>query len=252
MHRSESPLPCRLLVEGADAGPRQMAVDEVLLEGAAEGRATLRFYRWSQPTLSLGYFQSASARRSHLASRACPLVRRQTGGGAILHDVELTYSLAIPRAHGLTGDSTFLYEAVHDAVIDVLSTFGVAARRRTAAEEIRGAAQPFLCFQRRTWGDVLLGDDKVCGSAQRRRRGAILQHGSLLLARSACAPELPGINEAGGVELDALELAKKWGPAIAGRLALKLSEAPLSTAERQAAERLKREKYDLDPWNRRR
>ena len=74
-----------------------MAVDETLLFDAAEnGTATLRFYSWDEPTLSLGYFQRYADREQHTASRTCAVVRRQTGGGAILHDRELTYSLALP------------------------------------------------------------------------------------------------------------------------------------------------------------
>ena len=77
-----------------------MAVDEALLLDAAEnGIATLRFYEWSEPTLSLGYFQRYDDRYSHAASRDCAIVRRQTGGGAILHDRELTYSLTLPASH---------------------------------------------------------------------------------------------------------------------------------------------------------
>ena len=104
MSQRQEPSPCRLIDDGAAIGARQMALDEALLESAAErGSATLRFYRWSEPTLSLGYFQDYAERDSHAASRNCALVRRQTGGGAILHDRELTYSLAIPRAHPWLG-----------------------------------------------------------------------------------------------------------------------------------------------------
>ena len=77
-----------------------MGVDEALLMDAVEnGVATLRFYQWSEPTLSLGYFQRYADREQHTASRNCAVVRRQTGGGAILHDRELTYSLALPANH---------------------------------------------------------------------------------------------------------------------------------------------------------
>ena len=74
-----------------------MAVDEVLLDAAAvREQLSLRFYGWSEPTLSLGYFQRVADRKQHIASRECPLVRRLSGGGAILHDDELTYSFATP------------------------------------------------------------------------------------------------------------------------------------------------------------
>ena len=194
-----------------------MAVDEVLLESAAdEWRTTLRFYQWSEPTLSLGYFQAYAARSEHAASRDCPLVRRQTGGGAILHDRELTYSLAVNCAHPLADDAARLYDAVHTALVDALAE--LRHSRAAAApkpKSRRGASPPFLCFERRAAGDVILAQSKICGSAQRRRRGAILQHGSLLLARSACAPQLPGVLELCAISLEMGEIASRWSREIA-------------------------------------
>lgn len=253
MVTAESLLPCRLMVEGPDRGARQMAVDEVLLESAArQPGATLRFYRWSEPTLSLGYFQAYAERDAHLASRDCIVVRRQTGGGAILHDRELTYSLAIPRAHPLAEDATRLYEAVHEALVRVLAAHGLAASRCTESHSAAPATQPFLCFQRRMRGDVLLGGVKICGSAQRRRRGAILQHGSLLLARSPYAPELSGILETGKMTTDTMNLAADWAREIGRNLSLALISGDLSPAEREAVRRLEGEKYAHALWIRRR
>src|SRR5438445_617792 len=84
--------PCRLIHDLPGDGPWNMAVDEALLEDAARsGRPTLRFYGWAEPTLSLGYFQPYAQRASHPPSSRCAVVRRPTGGGAILHDAELTY-----------------------------------------------------------------------------------------------------------------------------------------------------------------
>ncbi len=80
-----------LLLDPPAPGAWNMAVDEALLEDAAlERRCWLRFYRWQEPTLSLGYFQSYADRRQHPASSGCPAVRRTSGGGAILHDAEVT------------------------------------------------------------------------------------------------------------------------------------------------------------------
>jgi lipoate-protein ligase A len=247
-----TPLGCRLLIEGPGLGARQMAVDETLLETAAQTHlATLRFYQWSEPTLSLGYFQAIAERQQHAASQTCAVVRRQTGGGAILHDRELTYSLALPCAHPLAGDATSLYEAVHDALILVLASNGLAARRLATAGEV-SAAPPFLCFERRSVGDVLIADVKICGSAQRRRRGAILQHGSLLLARSPFAPQLHGLDELGDNPIEPGELIDTWRRAIGQSLGLAFEAGQLSPGEIASCVRLEREKYAHVDWTARR
>src|SRR5581483_3820230 len=88
---------CRVVFDAPRSGAWNMAIDEVLLErAAAQARPQLRIYAWEEPTVSLGYFQRIGERESHPPSRACPLVRRPSGGGAIVHDREITYALAIP------------------------------------------------------------------------------------------------------------------------------------------------------------
>jgi lipoate-protein ligase A len=253
MPAPDTQAPCRLMVDLPAAGAWNMAVDEVLLESAAEnGRCSLRFYRWSEPTLSLGYFQRAAQRAAHAASRDCPMVRRQTGGGAILHDQELTYSLAMPVAHPLAEDPVRLYSTAHEALVSVLARFGVQATLCIEPAELAAADQPFLCFERRSPGDVLLGKSKICGSAQRRRRGAILQHGSLLLERSRQAPELPGIKELSGQTPEVALLIEILRQELACRLRLALDSQAFSPAESAEAQELAQEKYRVADWNCRR
>ena len=187
-----------------------MAVDEALLEAAAEGQGTLRFYRWSEPTLSLGYFQQYPDRWQHEPSRQCAVVRRASGGGAILHDIELTYSLAVPAAHPLAADRLGCYRAMHAALVEALADWGVQAVVLQQADKESHHRQPFLCFQRRAPGDVLVDGVKIAGSAQRRCRGAVLQHGSVLLGRSAAAPELPGLANLSGKQVDHRQLLDAW------------------------------------------
>jgi len=246
-------LPCRLIVDSAAAGSWQMALDEVLLESAAERQAaSLRFYGWSEPTLSLGYFQRFRDSRRHPPSRGCPVVRRQTGGGAILHDRELTYCLALPLAHPLAARATPLYLAVHEALKSALARLGIQSTLRAASQDPGTRGEPFLCFQRRMRGDVLLGTIKVCGSAQRRRRGAVLQHGSLLLAASPRAPELPGIAEQTGKDLDPGPLIECWGREICERLHLTPAVGKPTAVELANVRSLALEKYSAASWNRRR
>ena len=176
------------------SGVRNMAVDEALL---AWGRPVLRFYRWSEATVSLGYFQRYAERNDHAPSRDCPLVRRRSGGGAIVHDAELTYSLAIPHDSPLAKKRLELYEAIHHSFIAVLRCFGIPAE---FSDTEQGGKNVFLCFQRLHPCDVVVRDGnrvlKILGSAQyRNKTGSVLQHGSLLLDRSTTAPEFDGIQQ---------------------------------------------------------
>jgi lipoate-protein ligase A len=243
-----------------------MAVDEALLAGAAdEGLASLRFYQWSEPTLSLGYFQRVEDRRLHPASVGCAVVRRQTGGGAILHDRELTYSLALPADHPFAGSSGQLYQGVHAAFVATLERLNIVSSNRSF-EICKGQlapspdGEPFLCFQRRARGDVLLTNApgnganqvKILGSAQRRRRGAILQHGSMLLERSPAAPELAGIIDVTGARISLGQLAADVSERLANSLQLTLSNACLPLAQVNLARALVAEKYDSPSWTKRR
>lgn len=200
---------CWLLTTEPADGAWNMAVDEVLLgEVARTGKPTLRFYSWKLPTLSLGYFQRIEDRSQHPASATADVVRRLSGGGAILHDREITYSLILPKAHVLAGNPQSLYSRVHQSIVNTLNTLLVEAHSTWRASlcdspAARSTPQaPFLCFQRHTPLDILLREQnatpqtpmhKVVGSAQRRRQGTVLQHGSILVRKSERAPDLVGL-----------------------------------------------------------
>lgn len=169
-----------------------MAVDEFLLERAiAPGELSIRIYCWESPTVSLGYFQDSEAFLAGGNFDGLAAVRRLSGGGAILHDREITYSIAVPAGHPLTVDPVRLYEEAHAAIQTVLQLQGVEVSPR--GEAVSLTEEPFLCFSRGDRNDLVLSGVKVAGSAQRRRKGAVLQHGSILLEASPHAPELPGI-----------------------------------------------------------
>ena len=256
----------QVIFDGPASGRWNMAVDEALLDALAavpadRPLAVLRFYEWEPATLSLGYFQHLAQRESHAASRTCPLIRRPSGGGAILHDRELTYSLTVSAGFPQSRPSTLLYQAMHRALVQTLADFGVEARLWTPPADPQPAAQddgdgqsgePFLCFQRRTDGDVIVGDYKIAGSAQRRRLGAVLQHGSLLLARSPHAPELPGIAELTGVRLAPREFATRWGQTLGVELGCVFSPVLLDPQVVATAEVLEESKFASTAWNARR
>src|SRR5712671_6762185 len=87
---------CRLVPYAVAEGPHNMAADEALLEAAAAGRASLRFYGWSEATVSLGYFQAEALRRQDPRLAGLPYVRRPSGGATLVHHHEVTYALALP------------------------------------------------------------------------------------------------------------------------------------------------------------
>jgi lipoate-protein ligase A len=337
---SELPNSCfHLLLDPPAQGAWNMAVDEALLESAAfDGQCTLRFYQWAEPTLSLGYFQAYRDRNQHEASRGCAVVRRASGGGAIMHDFDVTYSLAVPERHPLAKDRLGTYRVVHDALVAVLADRGIEASlfacnttkiggtgdagqgpisspspgqrpgessqllssvgpagqdspeplarwannadlivpiipgRCPGLEEpssfgavnqrdddnvgcgakepnsLRAAKEPFLCFQRRASGDVLVKGEKIAGSAQRRCRGAVLQHGSVLLARSAAAPELNGLKELTAKTILVEEFIQAWLEKLSAALGIVWRRGDLSEEHRLRAARLVAEKYESTTW----
>ena len=228
-----------------------MALDEAILESVDLGGApTLRFYGWSEPTLSLGYFQKRADRLSHSESQALACVRRGTGGGAIVHDRELTFSLAIPVSDRQAGGRESLYRDAHAAVAEVLRQLGVdAVPYRLTAESPRSRSQPFLCFQRRTSEDLIVAGYKVLGSAQRKRRRAVLQHGSLLLQSSRAAPQLPGVRELSGLALSPDQVADPLAESCRRILGLdQWKEGSITTGERDRAEALRSQRYGNPDW----
>jgi lipoate-protein ligase A len=244
---------CRLIHDSAASGAWNMAVDESLLAtAAAKGLCTLRFYGWEEPTLSLGYFQDHADRASHPPSNQCPCVRRASGGGAILHDREITYSFSVPARSHWAKKHLALYEAFHATLVEVFAARGVSASLCQETGGGRQSRQPFLCFERRAPGDVLVGKNKIAGSAQRRFNGAVVQHGSILLDRSTCAPELPGLNDLGSGEFARKDLLAAWLQILVEKLPLELQPDSLSLVESRHAAQLIEEKYGSEDWNRHR
>lgn len=175
--------------DGPADGPTNMAADECLGdEAVARGGPVVRLYGWTATTVSLGGFQPLAEARAEPAIAGVALVRRPSGGGAIVHGSDLTYAAAVPRDHPLGGRPQALYAAFHAALVDVLTEHGVRGRRWPAAAGPAPAAPAFFCFDRRAEGDVVVeaaaggpaGEPKILGSAQRRLAAAVVQHGSLL------------------------------------------------------------------------
>jgi lipoate-protein ligase A len=240
----------RLLPLQSADGPANMAADEALLESAVAGLATLRFYTWNEPTLSLGYFQPASDRFKQHRWAELPWVRRASGGSALIHDHELTYALALPSGLPWQKRGESWICRFHDIVAAALREFDVEAQGLTCGDESK--LGPALCFWHHTPGDLIHKNNKIAGSAQRKQRGALLQHGGVLLAQSPYTPGLPGIHELTGIGLSAEELAGVVAREFQRELGWSLVQSEWTAAERNRANLLVESKYAAADWNEKR
>lgn len=233
-------------------GPTNMARDEVLLNFVGQGTSppTLRLYEWNPPTISLGYFQPYSIfEQLPPPAGALSVVRRTTGGGAILHDQELTYSFTLPVNHDLvSGKPKGLYDIMHQAVILSLADQGVLAHRCGLTDDSGPAKGPFFCFARRHEADVLVGQEKIAGSAQRRTPDAILQHGSIIVGNRYAQHPTAEVGHTS--EKAVLELRKGLCDHFAQITGKTVQSGEWSTVELAAADTV-RTKYAKDQWTRR-
>ena len=160
---------------GRCAAAFNMALDEALLEAAPSlGRPILRFYGWTEPAASFGYFQKYT--EVELLTPLRPLVRRPTGGGIVPHDRDWTYSLAFPAGHpwhALRAKES--YRGVHEWVRAAFARLGVAVELAPVAIK----AFPGQCFVGCEEADVLWRGRKIAGAAQRRTRAGLLIQGSV-------------------------------------------------------------------------
>ena len=239
----------RLLPFESLSGVGNMAADEAMLESAAHGVTSLRFYTWTEPTLSLGYFQASGDRLTRPPSA---WVRRSTGGAGILHDPahEITYSFVLPPgSEGQPKGESWVCR-FHHLLQDSFRTFGVETRAVICGEERK--LGPVLCFLHQTPAELLANGSKVVGSAQRKLRGCLLQHGSILLSRSPLAPEVPGVAELTGKRVDVLRLQLDVVKRVGDAFGWRLSEDTWTATEVTERERIAKEKYGTAEWNEKR
>jgi lipoate-protein ligase A len=163
------------LCSGLCAPAFNMALDEVLLETAPQaGRPVLRFYGWTQPAATFGYFQKIAA--LELATPLRPLVRRTTGGGLVPHDRDWTYSLAIPPSHGWHDlPAAQSYERIHQWIQSAFQRLGLTTGLAPSCRK----ELPGQCFAGHEKSDLLWQGRKIAGAAQRRSKTGLLIQGSV-------------------------------------------------------------------------
>jgi lipoate-protein ligase A len=248
----------RLLVSPAASGSWNMALDQALVESVAAGECapTLRFYTWARPTLSIGYAQPIANVDLQTAA-GVSVVRRRTGGQAILHDDEVTYALVLPRAHALAGSGIIdSYGALSQGLLAGLDLLGVqAAIGRWSPPP--GQQIDDICFASPSGHEILTAGRKIVASAQCRLRGAVLQHGSIVLSHNAdvyrlfgLSPRrppdglracLPGPVTVGG-------LIQVFAQGFASALNVDLAPADPSSVEHARTQKLVRVRYADDAW----
>lgn len=236
----------RLIVHEPSEAAWNMAVDEALLVAGIE--PTLRFYGWSPHAVSLGYFQRIEEFRD--LPPDTPVVRRLTGGGAIHHGDEITFSLTLDAA-SLPRDIGASYRLLHDAAVAALAAAGVPSRRLVAGPTTSRNPADRWCFAQPGRDDVVTERGKLLGSAQRRirfPRARVLHHGSIVLNRPELTPFAGATADATTCTAAfAQGLRDLLGAHISRALAMDLQPGALTTAEQTLATRLCSGRYrDLE------
>lgn len=276
----------RFIASGACTPAQNMAMDEAVLIAHSEGKVppTLRFYRWQPATLSIGYFQKAEEEVDFAALKAHHIgfVRRPTGGRAVLHDKELTYSMIVSESYpGMPKGVTDAYRVLSMGLLHGFRHLGLRAEMvNLSSEEERAkyaSAGSAACFDSPSWYELVVEGRKIAGSAQTRQKGVVLQHGSVLLdmdiellfqllqfpservrdrLKASFHNKATAINDIlrdlnrEPVTLEKVEEAFLKG--ISEGLGVHLEKGELTPDEVKCANQLVTEKYGHDDWNLRR
>lgn len=250
-----------------DTGPRSasynMALDEAIATAVRKDNSppTLRLYGWDVPSVSIGYFQRVRDINSdYCREKGIPIVRRPTGGRAILHDKELTYSFSVKITHRIFS------KGLLDSYRKISSAFGLAFSKIGLSPEsklLRETSQPRspLCFQSTSYGEITINNKKVIGSAQKRWHDGFLQQGSIpcIIDRDELVKvfrlESPGegANIIGLKEilpdLNLKDLKNAIKISFEETFEIRLIPSPPSREEVSLSEELEVEKYLSTHWN---
>lgn len=235
-----------------------MARDDFLLQAEHYHPAALRLYQWDPPTISLGYFQSiASLQELPEPLQSLAVVRRQTGGGAILHDREITYCLVVADELPIARQAPEkLYRLVHELWREILANdYPQVETAPDSAPMPSPRSGPFFCFQRPGRTDLVLSGAKLLGSAQRRvaptaHSGAsVLQHGSLMLGQRFTGHPGASLDEPDPQRID--QWLGEFIDRLAQSLELEVAQANWSAADRPEIEQ-RRQRFASSGWTARR
>jgi lipoyl(octanoyl) transferase len=250
-----------------------MAVDEAVFRESIRKKSppTLRFYGWKVPALSIGYFQDYEKEVDEDACRrfGVEIIRRPTGGKAVLHEQELTYAVVAGADSPLfPPDILKTYRVISNCIAKGLAEFGIRAEMKTDGRRAPDGTLRSSCFSFPSRYELLVGGRKICGSAQMRSHGAFLQHGSLLLAFDplrTCAVMLPhrnmerdadllrnavtSVEEQVGSPVEEEELCRVLREGFEQVLGIRLREGRLTPEEEGLVDELMTKKYGGGGWN---
>lgn len=255
---------CRFINTKYNDAFTNMAIDEALVQSSQ--KPILRVYQWKPASISIGYNQNIQKEINieYCRKNKIDIVRRITGGKAVFHNQELTYSFIVPeKLNLLPKDIVESYKIIAQALIIGLNKIGINAKVQKINEKI---ATP-ICFNSSNWYELLMNNKKISGSAQRRIDGKILQHGpilldfdyeknSLLFKTNNKLDTLENLknkitslkNELNKeIEINELIEAVKYG--FKEKFDFNFIEDNLTNEELKLMERLRKEKYSTDEWN---
>lgn len=273
MSPDTQPSTWRLILDPPAPGAWNMAVDEAILNAATQGNVppTLRLYAWNPACLSLGYAQPISdVDEKRLEEFGWDMVRRPTGGRAILHTDELTYSVCGPEHEPvLSGDILSSYKRLSAAILAALENIGVGVQALPQEKNPVSKTPEPVCFEIPSNYEITANGKKLVGSAQARRQGGVLQHGTLPLygdlarivqvlrfpnpvSRAQAAERLleraTTIQTALGRLVDWQLAADSFIRAFSETLKLELLPGSLTESEQLLAHQLLEEKYANPSW----
>jgi lipoate-protein ligase A len=256
-----------------------MALDECLLNWQSEKSMppTIRFYEWSIPTLSIGYFQKVEKEinMEEVKKRGFEFVRRPTGGRSVLHDKELTYSVIVSEEHpDMPKTVTEAYRVISQGILEGFQSLGLEAyfavpKTQQEREDLKNPRSS-VCFDAPSWYEIVVEGRKIAGSAQTRQKGVILQHGSIPLdidldtlydlflfpnerikerMKSMFSSKAVAINELTDRTFTIEQLIDAFKIGFEKGLNIELVPYELTKEQKEAVEKLAREKYESDEWN---
>jgi lipoate-protein ligase A len=257
----------RIISHGPENAFFNMALDEAISESVRQKNSppTLRLYQWERPSVSIGYFQKISdIDAAYCMKNDYPVVRRLTGGRAILHDMELTYSLSsLHDSYPFNGNLLDNYKTISSALLSGLRSIGIEADMSFVKKRNNGHRDP-ACFKAASYGEVMVESRKIIGSAQKRYKNGFMQHGSILFSfnsRELCSvlADNAGDNFEGigairdfDAEISPDDFKETLKEAFEKELKIKLITDVPSKHELKLAGELQQAKYSSSEWNNKR